>query len=41
MFEMQRQGLRKADVRLMNDSQSYEAAASIGARAFTVGQRIF
>jgi hypothetical protein len=29
------------DVRLMDDSQSYEAAASVGARAFTVGQRIF
>ena len=29
------------DVRLMNDSQSYEAADAVGARAFTVGQRIF
>lgn len=28
-------------VRIMNDGQAHEAAASVGARAFTVGQRIF
>lgn len=29
------------DVQLLNDSQAHEAAASVGARAFTIGQRIF
>src|SRR6266704_452190 len=30
-----------SDVRLMNDGHSHEAAAAVGASAFTVGQRIF